>query len=138
MIKPMQILQLYLERIKATFNREVYTINNTQDIARNAVQAAAAKKAQDITVLDIRDISIIADYFIVCSGNSTTQVKSIADEIKKRMQEHGYQLDHVEGYREEKWILLDYKDVVVHVFHSQEREFYKLEKLWGDAKVVAY
>ncbi len=138
MIKPMQILQLYLERIKATFNREVYTINNTQDIARNAVQAAAGKKAQDITVLDIRDISIIADYFIVCSGNSTTQVKSIADEIKKRMQEHGYQLDHVEGYREEKWILLDYKDVVVHVFHSQEREFYKLEKLWGDAKVVAY
>lgn len=103
-----------------------------------AAQAARSKKASDITVLDIRDVSIMADYFVICSGNSTTQVKSIADEIKDRMQQAGYQLHHAEGYREEKWILLDYSDVVIHVFHSRERGFYNLEKLWADAKVLAY
>jgi len=116
----------------------LYTINITQDIAITAVQAARSKKALDITVLDIRDVSILADYFIICSGNSTTQVKSIADEIKVKMQEAGFLLHHVEGYKEEKWILLDYRDVVIHVFHSREREFYNLEKLWADAKVLAY
>ncbi len=92
----------------------------------------------DITVLDIRDVSILADYFIICSGNSTTQVKSIADEIKKQMHEMGYVLGHVEGYKEEKWVLLDYRDVVIHVFQSRERQFYNLEKLWADAKILAY
>lgn len=113
-------------------------IKRTQEIVRIIVEAAAAKKALDITVLDIRDVSILADYFVICSGNSSTQVKSIADEIKKKMRENGYVLDHVEGYKEEKWILLDYMDVVVHVFHTREREFYNLEKLWGDATVVAF
>ncbi|HOC09573.1 MAG TPA: ribosome silencing factor [Bacillota bacterium] len=113
-------------------------IKSTQEIARIIAEAAAAKKALDITVLDIRDVSILADYFVICSGSSSTQVKSIADEIKKRMREIGYVLDHVEGYKEEKWILLDYLDVVVHVFHAREREFYNLEKLWGDARVLAF
>lgn len=102
------------------------------------MRAAANKKALDITVLDIRDVSILADYFVICSGGSNTQVKSIADGIKEKLQESGYELGHMEGYREEKWILLDYRDVVVHVFHSREREFYNLEKLWGDAKVLAF
>jgi ribosome-associated protein len=107
-------------------------------MATTAALAAASKKAEDITVLDIRDVSILADYFVICSGNSTTQVKSITDEIRNKMQEAGYILDHVEGYKEEKWVLLDYSDVVVHVFHSREREFYNLEKLWGDANVLAF
>lgn len=107
-------------------------------MARLAAGAAANKKALDITVLDIRDVSILADYFVICSGNSSTQVKSIAEEIKEKLQQAGYELGHAEGYREEKWILLDYRDVVVHVFHSREREFYNLEKLWGDAKVLAF
>jgi len=107
-------------------------------MARTAALAAASKKAEDISVLDIRDVSILADYFVICSGNSTTQVKSITDEIRDKMQEAGYILDHVEGYKEEKWVLLDYGDVVVHVFHSREREFYNLEKLWGDANVLAF
>lgn len=107
-------------------------------MARTAALAAASKKAEDISVLDIRNVSILADYFVICSGNSTTQVKSITDEIRDKMQEAGYILDHVEGYKEEKWVLLDYGDVVVHVFHSREREFYNLEKLWGDANVIAF
>ena len=127
-----------MERIKVIYNREVVNIKSTQEIVRIIAEAAAAKKALDITVLDIRDVSILADYFVICSGSSSTQVKSIADEIKKRMREIGYVLDHVEGYKEEKWILLDYLDVVVHVFHTREREFYNLEKLWGDARVLAF
>jgi ribosome-associated protein len=107
-------------------------------MARTAALAAVSKKAENISVLDIREVSILADYFVICSGNSTTQVKSITDEIRDKMQEAGYTLDHVEGYKEEKWVLLDYGDVVVHVFHSREREFYNLEKLWGDADVLAF
>lgn len=99
---------------------------------------AADKKALDITILDIREISTLADYFVICSGASGIQVKSIADGVRKGLQKAGYDLGHMEGYREEKWILLDYRDVVVHIFLSREREFYNLEKLWGDAKVLAF
>ena len=95
-----------MERIKAIYNGEVVNIKSTREIVRIIAEAAAAKKALDITVLDIRDVSILADYFVICSGSSSTQVKSIADEIKKRMREIGYVLDHVEGYKEEKWMLL--------------------------------
>jgi len=109
---------------------------NLQDMIRVATQAAKNKKASDIIALDISNISIMADYFIICCGNSTTQVKSIADEIKHKMSQAGFLLDHIEGYRGERWILLDYGDVVVHVFHVQEREFYGLERLWRDAKVL--
>jgi ribosome-associated protein len=112
-------------------------ISVSQEMARVAAEAAKNKKALNIVVLDISKISILADYFVVCSGNSTTQVKAIADEIEKKMEKAGFTLDHIEGYKEEKWILLDYKDVIVHVFHAQEREFYNLERLWGDATVLA-
>ncbi|MBA1335249.1 MAG: Ribosomal silencing factor RsfA [Firmicutes bacterium] len=111
-------------------------MTSPKEMARVAVEAAKVKKAFDIVVLDIRTISILADYFVICSGRSTTQVKAIADEIDKQMQMAGFILDHVEGYKEEKWILLDYKDIVVHVFYTQEREFYNLERLWGDAAVM--
>ncbi len=110
---------------------------NSQDMVKVAVEAAKNKKASDITVLDISGISIIADYFVICSGNSAIQVKAIADEIMDKMEQAGYRKGSVEGYKGEKWILLDYKDVVVHVFHAQERDFYSLERLWGDAKVLA-
>ena len=113
-------------------------IANSQDMVRVAVEAAKNKKAIDIVALDIRDVSILADYFVICSGNSTTQVRAIADEIEEKMEQAGYPLDHVEGYKEERWILLDYNDVVVHVFHTHERDFYNLERLWRDARVLAY
>lgn len=112
-------------------------INSSQEMVRVAVEAARNKKAKDIVALDIRDVSVFADYFVICSGNSTTQVKAIADEIEEKMDQAGYLLDHVEGYREERWILLDYKDVVIHVFHAHERDFYNLERLWRDARILA-
>lgn len=109
--------------------------NNVQNMVEVTIEAAKNKKALDIVTLDISDISILADYFIICSGNSTIQVKAIADEIKVKMEQVGYVLDHVEGYKGERWILMDYKDVVVHVFHVEEREFFSMERLWADAKV---
>lgn len=92
------------------------------------------KKARDINVIKIRKVSIIADYFIICSGGSTTHIKALADDLEKRMQEYGLHLahNHKEGYESARWILLDYSDVVVHIFHENDRKFYNLERLWTD------
>ncbi|WAA10353.1 ribosome silencing factor [Fervidibacillus albus] len=100
-----------------------------------AVKAADDKKAENIVVLNMMGISLIADYFVICHGNSDRQVQAIADEIKERMNEEGFEVKRLEGYDEARWILVDLGDVVVHVFHRDERNYYNLEKLWGDAKV---
>lgn len=101
-----------------------------------AHRAADDKKAKDITVLDISHISIICDYFLICTGRSTTQVQAVAENIEDQLKEEGVRPQRVEGFREGNWILLDYGDVVVHVFKEMEREFYNLERLWGDAYQV--
>ena len=98
------------------------------------VKACVDKKGFDIKVLDLRELTTITDYFVIVSGNSTTQVSAIADEIRDKMDEAGYDMLGIEGYREAKWILLDYESVVVHVFHKDDREFYNLEKVWADSK----
>ncbi|GAB7386612.1 ribosome silencing factor [Bacillaceae bacterium] len=107
-----------------------------KEIALLAANAAEEKKGHDVVILDIRGLSVIADYFVICHGNSETQVQAIAAEIKKKAQEAGIEVKGLEGYDEARWVLLDLGDVVVHVFHRDEREFYNLERLWGDAKVV--
>lgn len=98
-------------------------------------QAASEKKARDILILDVNGISMVADFFIICSANSTTQVKAIADNIEEKLAEQGIKLLHKEGYREGRWILLDYGSCVMHVFVEEDRIFYNLERLWGDAPV---
>jgi ribosome-associated protein len=108
-----------------------------QALVKVVVEAAEDKKAYDITVLDISRISIIADYFVILSGRSTTQVQAIAEEIIRVVQERAGLVPRQEGMREGRWVLLDYGDVVVHVFLESERQFYNLERLWGDARVVA-
>jgi ribosome-associated protein len=95
-----------------------------------------SKKGSDVKVLDLRTLTTIADYFVICSADSDTQVKAIADEIDKKLHEEGIRLWHKEGYRSSNWILLDYVDVVVHVFKKSVREFYNLERLWGDAPLI--
>lgn len=95
------------------------------------------KKAKEISVIDIHEISIISDYFIVCNGTSTTHIKAIADEVEQKMKELGYEYLHKEGYNSARWILLDYGEVVVHVFHEEDRKFYNLERLWSDG-VLTY
>lgn len=99
--------------------------------------AASEKKAKDIRILNVGDISPIADYFIICSGNSTVQVRAIADEIEEKMAEKGYELNHKEGYQTGRWILLDYGSIIAHIFHNEDREFYGIERLWADAEEIS-
>ncbi|MFD1425611.1 ribosome-associated protein [Kroppenstedtia sanguinis] len=109
---------------------------NLVEIAQVAAAAAEEKKAQHVSILDIRGLSVIADYFVICHGNSQTQVQAIAESIKDKMEQVGSPPRAVEGLSEARWVLIDLGDVVVHVFHKDERDFYDLERLWGDAAQV--
>ncbi|HLO12769.1 MAG TPA: ribosome silencing factor [Pseudoneobacillus sp.] len=106
---------------------------NNQDLLKIAVKAADDKRAEDILALNMKGISLIADYFIICHGNSDKQVQAIAREIKEKAQETGYDVKRMEGFDEARWVLIDLGDVVAHVFHREERSYYNLERLWGDA-----
>ncbi|GGJ12080.1 ribosomal silencing factor RsfS [Alicyclobacillus cellulosilyticus] len=107
-------------------------------LALQAAQAAAGKKAEDILVLDIRDLTPIADYFVICSANSGPQIEAVAHAVKDRMEELGVPCRGTEGLDEARWVLLDFGDLVVHVFRPEEREFYHLERLWGDGRAVPF
>ena len=95
-----------------------------------AVEAAREKKAQDIFVLELKEIADFTDYFLVCNGTSSRQVQAISDEIERRLRRSGLRPAHVEGYNHAEWVLLDYVDFVVHIFSEQARGFYDLERLW--------
>jgi len=100
---------------------------------RRAAELALERKAHGLLVLDLRGISTATDYFVIASGNSDVQVKSIAEHIVDELKKEGERPEHVEGLRDGRWALADYIDFVVHVFHPQARDFYQLENLWGDA-----
>ncbi len=108
---------------------------NNQDLLKIAVKAADDKRAEDILALNMEGISSIADYFIICHGNSDKQVQAIAKEMKDKAEENGYAVKRIEGFDEARWVLIDLGDVVAHVFHHEERSYYKLERLWGDAPI---
>lgn len=108
------------------------------EMADMIAAAANEKKAQDIIILDMEGISPVTDAFIICSANSTTQVQAIADHIEEQLSAKGVTLLHREGYRDARWVLLDYGICVAHVFINEERNFYNLEQLWGDAKRREY
>lgn len=99
-------------------------------------EAGLDKHGYDMTVLDIRDLTTVADYFIIASGNSTIQTTTIANHIEEKMEEASYELLSKEGYNTARWILLDFGDIVVHIFHREDRDFYNLEKLWADGKKI--
>jgi len=106
-------------------------------LARRAAQACLDKKASDPVLLDLRELQAVSDFFIIVSAASEVQVKAIADHVEESLGEHaGVKPWHVEGLDGRRWILLDYIDVVVHVFHEKTREYYLLERLWGDAKRI--
>jgi len=88
------------------------------------------KKADQIEVIDLRERTLIADYFVVCSGTSNTHIKAIADGLLVDGKKEGLKKDHVEGYAQARWVLVDYGDIVVHIFAREEREFYDIESLW--------
>ncbi|MEP6637205.1 MAG: ribosome silencing factor [Acidobacteriota bacterium] len=102
-----------------------------------ALQAAADKKAQDLVVLDLREIATFTDYFVITSGSNERQVRAISDEVFERLKKAGSPAARVEGYKSAEWILLDYGDFIVHVFADQARKFYDLERLWRESRRVA-
>jgi ribosome-associated protein len=102
----------------------------------DAVAAAAGKKATDIAVLDLRKVAAFADFFVICSGASPRQIRAIADAIMEALAAVGVKPAHVEGYDRSEWVLLDYFDVVVHIFAPETRLFYGLERLWGSAERI--
>ncbi len=111
---------------------------NSRAKALLAARAAEERKAKDVTVLDIRRLSPFCDFFVIAGGSSGIQVKAIAEMVESKLSEAGFPLDHREGHGETGWILLDYGDVVIHVFYEEQRSFYDLERLWGDAKRVEF
>ncbi|NLA24404.1 MAG: ribosome silencing factor [Bacteroidales bacterium] len=106
------------------------------DLLKTINEAIIDKKAQNLINIDLRNIgSSVADYFVVCSANSTVQVKAIAEHVERKLRkEHHEKAYHSEGYENALWILLDYVNIVVHVFEKESREFFRLETLWADAK----
>lgn len=104
-------------------------------LAKRLANYSLEKKATEVTVMDLRKITTMTDFFVLCTADSDTQVKAIVDHIREKMKEKNVRPWHVEGYEQLRWVLLDFVDVVVHVFQKDVRQFYNLEGLWGDAKV---
>lgn len=104
---------------------------------KSAVLAAREKKAADIVVLDLRGLASFTDFFLICTGASHRQIESIADEVEKSLRAAKRKPSHIEGYPRGDWILMDYVDFVVHIFAPTSREYYDLERLWGDAERLA-
>lgn len=100
------------------------------------MEIAEDKKASNIVLLDISEVSIIADYFVICSGNSDRQVKAIANDIEEQLEKQDIKVLHREGLDQARWVLLDYGDVIVHIFTPTERNYYRLEKVWEHARTV--
>ncbi len=107
-------------------------------VLERTAELALELKAQDVVSLDLRGISSATDFFLLATGTSDVQVKAIADHIVDQLRVEGVRPNHVEGLQGGHWVLLDYIDLVVHVFHSTTRQFYQLEELWGDAKRQGY
>ncbi|HEV2237685.1 MAG TPA: ribosome silencing factor [Ktedonobacterales bacterium] len=108
------------------------------EIAKLAVEAASDKKASDVVLLDIRELSVIADYFVVCTGSNSRQIQAIASAIEDRLSEAKVPTRAREGAADTGWVLLDCGDVIVHIFGPMEREYYRLERLWSSAPTVVY
>ena len=105
-------------------------------MAKIAIAALEDKKAEDLRLIDISEVSVLADYFIIVSGSNASQVQAMADNVQEMLAKAGYECRQTEGYRTANWILLDYGDIIVHIFDKENRLFYNLEKIWRDGKVI--
>lgn len=109
----------------------------SRTLAKKIAEFALTKKAYDVVLLDLRRLTSTTDFFVLCSADSDTQVKAIADEVERQTADIGMPVWHTEGFQASTWVILDFVDVVVHVFHRDTRSYYNLERLWSDAKVTA-
>ncbi len=110
--------------------------HNPKDLAIKIARILDEKKAEDVRVIHIGDLTILADYFVIATGTNSTQVKALAEEVDFKLGQEGLEPHHAEGKRSDQWILLDYSSVVVHVFYKDAREFYNLDKMWADAAEI--
>jgi ribosome-associated protein len=107
--------------------------DESREAALAAARAAAAKQAEDVVILDVHGLIVITDFFVICSGGTERQVKTVVEEVERSLRDLGRKPLRREGETEARWVLLDYVDIVVHVFADEEREYYDLERLWRDA-----
>ena len=107
--------------------------DSSEEIARAIADVLDSMKARDIKLLRVSDKTVMTDYFVICSGTSNTQIKALSGEVEYKLGERGVSPLHIEGYETGTWIAMDYAHVMVHIFNREQRDFYKLEKLWGDA-----
>ncbi len=115
------------------------TEHNMQDekrMAGLAILALEEKKAEDIRAIDISRVSVIADYFIIANGTNTSQIQAMADEVEEQLYKTGYPLKQKEGYHNANWVLMDFGDIIVHIFDKENRLFYDLERIWKDGSMV--
>lgn len=110
---------------------------NSKEMVRLAYEALADKKAQDIKIINIEEVSVLADYFIIASGTNRNQVQAMADNVDETLHKAGYPVKQTEGYNTANWVLMDYGDIIVHVFDSENRLFYDLERIWRDGKDIS-
>ncbi len=111
-------------------------IKKSAEIARMVIEALEDKKASDIKVIDISDVSVLADYFIIASGTNRSQIQALADGVEEKLGKSGYAVKQIEGYNTANWVLLDFGDVIVHVFDENNRLLYDLERIWRDGKEI--
>jgi ribosome-associated protein len=124
------------ELIEGAFVEQV--LLDPAQMARAAADAASDKKASDVLLLDVREITTIADYFVICSGNNARQIQAIADAVDEALRAQGARPLNREGVADTGWLLLDFGDIIVHIFGPKEREYYRIERLWNEAKTVVY
>lgn len=110
--------------------------SKSKQMAQLVIQALEDKKAEDIKVIDISEVSVIADYFIIANGTNRSQIQALADNVDETLGKAGFPLKQMEGYQNANWVLLDFEDVIVHVFDKENRLFYDLERIWRDGKFV--
>lgn len=111
-------------------------MNQAKEMVRLAYKALEEKKSEDIKIIEIGKISVIADYFIIANGTNSSQVDAMVDSVSQELGKAGFEAKRIEGVRNSGWVLMDYGDVVVHVFSKEDRLFYDLERIWRDGKVV--
>ncbi len=109
---------------------------SSREIAKVVIAGLEDKKAEDIKIIDISNVSVIADYFIIASGQNKNQVQAMADIVEEKLLEVDVRPKQIEGYQTANWILMDFHDVIVHIFNEEDRLFYNLEKIWLDGKVI--
>ncbi len=109
---------------------------NTKELVKIAVNALEDKKAEDVKIIDISNVSVIADYFIIAGGDNMHQIKAMADEVEEKLGRAGLLCKQVEGYDSANWVLLDFGDIIVHIFDRENRLLFDLERIWGDGKKV--